>query len=314
MYYPYLRARQFELISLRELLADGIIDANVTAILEPVKDSFNNLSLAHRTFAEKGYRPYLIVNPIVGEFSGDNNLILNYLTSLDDLHFLPAFHYKQNPDFINQCVNDYNIQHCMLICYENFIDDESFRELCRQDFVTHITLLEPNKYRTLDRFLKSLGKNYIRLDDVFEKQLKNADFLDIAAHKLSEEHLYYREENFQGFSDFSVLPSEFVDGGSTPRAVVIHLSYLNQNENNEIWIRHFTSNTNDSIANVQGKFAEAAEKAVAFCNQNNLNNSAIAELRNYYYEGRYPGLGIVKKISIKNHLSIVMNFLNTQNG
>lgn len=314
MYFPYLRARQFELISLRELLAEGAIDKTIVSILEPVKDSFNNLTLAHRTFVEKGYKPYLIINPIVGEFKGDNNYVLEYLESLENLCFLPAFHYKQNSEYIIQCVNDYNLQNCMLVCYENFVDDEAFRELCRQNFITHITLLEPNKYRTLDRFLKSLGKTYVRLDDVFEKQLKNADFLDIQAHKLSEEHLFYQEENFQGFSDFTVLPSEFVDGGSTPRAVVIHLSYLNANENDEIWIRHFTSNTNDSIANVQGKFAEAAEKAIAFCNHNDLDNSAIAELRTYYYEGRYPGLGIVKKISIKNHLIVVMNFLISQNG
>jgi hypothetical protein len=48
-----------------------------------------------------------------------------------------------------------------------------------------------------------------------------------------------------------------------PRAVVIHLTYLKENE--QIWIRHFTSTTNDSQANVQGKFAEAAKKAVDFC-------------------------------------------------
>lgn len=313
MYYPYLRARQFELISLRELLRDDIIDKNVTAILEPVKDSFNNLSLAHQTFIDKGYKPFLVVNPIVGEIIGDHHFVLEYLNSLPNSHFSVAFHYKQNSDYINQCVQDYNLQHCMLICYENFTDDENFKDLCRQDFITHITLLEPNKYRSLDRFLKSLGKNYIRLDDVFEKQLKNADFLDIAAHKLTEEHLFYQEENFQGFSDFTVLPSEYIDGGSTPRAVVIHLSYLNQTENNEIWIRHFTSTTNDSIANVQGKFAEAAQKAVAFCREHNIDNSAITELRNYYNEGKYPGLGIVKKVSLKNHLTVVMNFLTNKN-
>ncbi|MDN3672435.1 sce7725 family protein [Flavobacterium branchiarum] len=314
MYYPYLRARQFELISLRELIIENIIQNYVTPILEPVKDTFNNLNLAHKLFKENNFSAFLIVNPLVGELNGDVNTVLDYLDTIDDCCFLPAFHYTQNSDYISRSITDYNLSDCMLICYDNFTDDDDFRELCRQDFITHITLYEPHKYRNLDRFLKGLGKNYIRLDNVFERQLKNADFLDIQAHKFSEEHLFYQNENFDGFSDFTVLPSEFIDGGSTPRAVVIHLTYLNIEEENQIWIRHFTSNTNDSIANVQGKFAEAALKATNFCEVNGLENSAIAELRNYYLNGRYPGLGTVKKISIKNHLNVVRNYLESRNN
>jgi hypothetical protein len=56
-------------------------------------------------------------------------------------------------------------------------------------------------------------------------------------------------------------------------AVVIHLTYLKENE--QIWKRHFTSTTNDSQANVQGKFAEAAKKAVGFCKSEGLNNLAM---------------------------------------
>jgi hypothetical protein len=168
-------------------------------------------------------------------------------------------------------------------------------------------LEQPNKYRSLDRFIKSLGKFYIRLDDVFEKQQKNADFLTIQTHKFSEEHLFYKEENYQGFSDFTVLPSEFIDGGSTPRAVVIHLTYKNNED--QIWISHFTSESNDSIANVQGKFAEAADKALKFCDKLPLINSAIEELKLYFEESKYPGLGVVKKISIKNHLLVVNGLL-----
>ena len=176
--------------------------------------------------------------------------------------------------------------------------------------VSKIMLLEPHKYRSLDRSLKSIDKFYIRLDDVFEKQQKNADFLNIPAHKFSEEHLYYNQDGYQAFADFTTLPSEFVEGGSTPRAVVIHLTYLNADLENQIWIRHFTSTDVDSIANVQGKFAQAALKAVDFCDNLPLLNSATNELKKYLEEGRYPGLGTVKKVSIKNHLLIISDFLN----
>ncbi|MDV4116848.1 sce7725 family protein [Elizabethkingia anophelis] len=317
MYFPYLRARQFELISLRELVNEEILQNKVIPVLEPLKEnSFNNLNIAHRVFQEKDFKSYLIVNPFQGEASGDTNIFLEYLSQLDNPHFLPAFHYSDNSSYIIESIRNYSINECMLICLDNFTDEESFKSLCNNVAITHIMLLDPHKYRGIDRHIKQLGKFYIKLDDIFEKQPRNSEFLNIPAHKFTEEHLYYKEENYQGFSDFTVLPSEYIDGGSTPRAVVIHLTYLNQNEQNQIWIRHFTSETNDSIANVQGKFYEAAQKTINFCDSNQLSNSAIEELKGYLtFEnergtvGKYPGLGTVKKISIKNHLTVVSNFL-----
>ena len=196
----------------------------------------------------------------------------------------------------------------MLSC-ENDIEgeDANFKKIAELAEVSHITVNDPGRNRTLNRYIRGLQKGFIRLDDLFEKKDRNSDFLDILEHRFSEEHIHYAEEGFEGFSDYTVLPSEYVEGGSTPRAVVIHLTYLNV-QNKEIWIRHFTSETNDSIANVQGKFAEAADKAINYCKQNGLSNSAITELETYYNTGHYPGLGTVKKLSIKNHLLVLSDF------
>lgn len=310
MYFPYLRARQFELITLRELALEGAIQNKIFPVLEPVKESFNNLNLAHKIFQEKDFNTYLIVNPFQGEIPGDTETFLTYISGLENSRFLPAFHYSDNADYINASIANYNLTDCLIVCLGNFSDEDSLRALCQNPNISRIMLLEPHKYRSLDRYIKTLNKFYIRLDDVFEKQQKNADFLSITAHKFSEEHLFYTQDGYQGFADFTVLASEYIDGGSTPRAVVIHLTYLNQEAEDQIWIRHFTSESNDSIANVQGKFAEAAQKAIAFCDTLPLNNSAIDELREYYNSAKYPGLGTVKKISIKNHLLIVTDFLN----
>jgi hypothetical protein len=309
MYFPYLRARQFELISLRELVNEDKLH-NITPVLEPVKESFNNLNLAHKIFQEKEFNAYLIVNPFKGERFGDTEYFLTYLTLLDNRKFLPAFHYSDNADYIISSIKKYNLDDCLIVCLDNFSDEEGLKDLCSNEKVSKIMLLEPHKYRSLDRSIKALGKFYIRLDDVFEKQQKNADFLSIPAHKFSEEHLYYDQDGYQAFADFTTLPIEFVEGGSTPRAVVIHLTYIDADLESQIWIRHFTSTDVDSIANVQGKFAQAAQKAIEFCDILPLSNSAIIELKSYLEEARYPGLGTVKKISIKNHLLIISDFLN----
>lgn len=311
MYYPFLRARQFELIALRELATEEATQGVIIPILEPVKETHNNLNLAHKVFQEKGQSAYLVVNPKFGELAGDSQFYIEYLATLNYEVFLPAFHYRNNAEYINQSIEQFGLTNCMLIC-ENDIegDDTNFKSIAELDAVSLITVNDPGRNRSLNRYIRGLQKGFIRLDDLFEKKDRNSDFLDITEHRFSEEHIHYSTEGFEGFSDYTVLASEYVEGGSTPRAVVIHLTYLNIQ--NEIWIRHFTSETNDSIANVQGKFAEAAAKAVNYCRQNSLSNSAINELETYFDTEHYPGLGTVKKLSIKNHLLVLSNFLRNR--
>ena len=310
MYYPYLRARQFELIALRELTQEGSLNNLVIPIFEPVKDGFNNIKLAFDVFKTHNQVAYLILNPSVGQVSGNVLDVVRFLSEYDNTYALlkPAFHFKNNAAYIKQTIADYNLVNCMLICSGSTdADDVDFLELIDLPQIEDVTVEDPNSNRSLDRLLKRRENPYLRLDDHFEKEARNSDFLDMTERKFSEEHMYYREEGFDGFSDYTVLPSEFTDGGSAPRAVVIHLTYLKAN--NQIWMRHFTSDTNDSIANVQGKFAEAAQKAVRYCRAENRNNSAIEELEDYCDRQHYPGLGTVKKISIKNHIIVVSQYL-----
>ncbi|WP_437396653.1 sce7725 family protein [Flagellimonas lutimaris] len=307
MYYPLLRARQFELIALRDIAKAGISQGTIIPILEPVKESFNNLNIALSIFADTHQDAILIMNPLVGDLPGDHNVFLDYLQT-SDFPIGRAFYYRNNSNYIQESIANFGLDNCMLVCQNDINpDDPQFISLAELPSIQTIVVEDPGRNRALNRYIRGLDKNYVRLDDFFEKQKRNSDFLDIQEHRFSEEHLHYANESFNGFSDYTVLPSAYSDSGSTPRAVVIHLTYMK--EDNQIWIRHFTSHTNDSISNVQGKFAEAAEKAVTFCRDNGLNNAAIMELEDYYDRQHYPGLGTVKKISIKNHLLLVQNYL-----
>lgn len=312
MYYPLLRARQFELIALRELVKENAIQGVVTPIIEPVKETHNNLDIAFDIFQEGGQSVYMILNPANGEMTGDGTHYLNYLNSKEQGTYLPAFRYNSNGEYIQQAIENYNLQGCMLICQNDVnADSDDFQQIAELDQVVAFNVEDPGRNRRLGRYISGLEKIFIRLDDPFERQIRNSDFLSISEHFFTEEHLYFdTDDNFNGFSDYTVLPSEYIEGGSTPRAVVIHLTYLH--DQNEIWIRHFTSDTNDSIANVQGKFAEAAMKAVNFCRRNGLSNSALEELFNHFDEQHYPGLGTVKKISMKNHILVVAGFLRNR--
>ncbi|MFY0630668.1 MAG: sce7725 family protein [Flavobacteriaceae bacterium] len=308
MYYPFFRGRQFELIALRELSAENLLQGFITPIIEPVKKSFNSLKLANKIFHEGNQTSYLILNPEVGEVKGDSNYYLDFINELNGSSFKPAFHYRNNHQYILEKIEQYQLTECLILGNNEIqSNDQNFRNIIESQSVNYVSINDPDRNRDLKRYLQESDINFIRLDDLFEPEPRNSNFLTIESHRFSEEHRYYLNDNYDGFSDYTVLSSTFIEGGSTPRAVVIHFTYMTAND--QIWIRHFTSNSNDSIANVQGKFGEAAQKTLEYCQTHNLNNSAIQELTNFYEEAHYPGLGMVKKISIKNHLIVVGNYL-----
>ncbi len=157
MYYPYLRARQFELIALRELTQEGSINGFVTPILEPVKDSFNNIKLAFDVFKEHDQPAYLIVNPSVGQVNGDVLDVVRFLSEYDNTYEIikPAFHYNNNAAYIKQTVEDYSLVNCMLICSGSTdAEDVDFLELIDLPQIEEVTVQDPNSNRSLDRLMK----------------------------------------------------------------------------------------------------------------------------------------------------------------
>lgn len=305
MYFPYLRGRQFELIALREFATEREERNNILPIIEPVKQSFNSFNIALKKFGETIFPFSLILNPQVGDIPNFETVLENLSENLDKIEWIPSFIISNNIDQVSNAIKVNGFNNVMLICSDSVdTSTNKFLELVKSDFVKYIVLKEN---RTLKRRLKDSEKSLIRLDSCFNQQKRNADYLRIPEEKFTEEHLFFKEDGYFGFSDFTTLPHEFTEGGTTPYAVSIHLTYRKENE--EIWIKHFTSETNDDQANIQGKFAEAARKAVEFLNQKHIATFAANELRDYYNNQKYPGLGMIKKISIKHHLELMSSIL-----
>lgn len=63
------------------------------------------------------------------------------------------------------------------------------------------------------------------MDDCFKTRTRNADYALEDDELFSEEPFYYMNDGYDGFSDYTTLPSDYVEGGMMPYAVAIHLSY-----------------------------------------------------------------------------------------
>lgn len=312
MYYPYLRAKQYELKSLREFSAEHIGQNSIIPILEPVKQQPNALNLAIDEMLTNGLKFALILNPEDGDFKHptvhfdawfQNEKLMENKDS-----WIPAFLYsKYHANEILPITEKYQLGHAMIIFRTRMnMEDESAREIINNQSIGYIV----NSFgsiisRRLRSKLKETGKQIIRLDDCFKSRVRNADYALEADELFSEEPFFYAEEGLDGYSDYTTLPSEYIEGGMLPYALVIHLSYRKNEE--QLYVHHFVSDSNETNSDIRGKFREAARKVASFY-KGKSQTEAVKEIIEKADESEgYPGLGYLKKLSVKNHLELILS-------
>lgn len=298
MYFPYLRGKQFELIALREFAEQYPDTAKIVPIIEPVKSTFNGLNTAAEVMFEKRLKFALVLNPTDGDFKRIRKDILLELPVLSDNsgQWIPAFLFQNNIDALSRVIQDQGLNDVMII-FKNGIDTgENTVNFLSNPQIRYIVNGDPNSRAGMRRLRHLENKDIIRLDNCFIEQPRNVDYLNIPEDKFTEEHRYYSEENFYGISDYTTLPKDFVDGGMLPYAVAIHMTY--EKNHDEIYVRHFVSDTNDDQSNIQRKFFEATIKLKVFF-ANRDRTTAIDQLIQLLDDGKYPGLGIIKNYRLK---------------
>ena len=308
MYFPYLRGKQFELIALREFAIQYPNTEQIIPIIEPVKSTFNGLTTAARIMFEQNLRFALVLNPADGDFKRITKDILSEISILSENmeKWIPTFLYQNNGETILSAIQDQELNNVMVI-FKNGIDiSDNILNFLSHSQIQYIVNGDPNSRITMRRLSLLENKRIIRLDNCFAEQPRNVDYLNIPEDKFTEQHRFYSDDHFYGISDYTALPKDFIDGGMLPYAVAIHMTY--EKNQDEIYVRHFVSDTNDDQSNIQRKFFEAATKLKYFFTDR-TKTTAINELIKLLDDEKYPGLGVIKKLSIKNHIELMNSIL-----
>ncbi len=315
MYFPFLRGKQFELIALREIA--GIIAGGntINPIIEPVKKKTSTYSKTLDVLQEANINFTVIINPSVGDKIRD----IDYVCS----NLLPPFAYKNfqigiivrsqtDMDAVSDELKALDVSdHSIVLILSAFLDEslESLIKFIRNHSVKYIlTSPQISTRRKILRELRKVNDKLIFLSDAFTKQLRNKDYSKDTDEFFSDEHLYFQEDGYKGYSDFLTIGRDYSDTGFSPYAVAIHLTYFNNEK--EFRVRHFVSDSNDDISDVARKFEEALNKLIPFIDKKEINTKASQTFKDLYNEGKYPGLGTVKKLSILNHLELVHNYFS----
>lgn len=317
MYFPYVRGKQFELLALKEV-ADIVGQAGVmTPVIEPIKAPDGGLQRCFDALRNNDVEPVLIVNPSVGDLAHEplSEEVVNFINAFTEVPWLLGVIITERTDvedLFAQIRSRVKSRFRIALIHNGYADDLELLQRVTRSLEREYDLISDTLRRA--RFRRILdSSSAVIMHDGFPAQERNAAFLDREASVFNEDIVYFREEGWQGFGDYLTVGRGWSEGGFTPRAVAIHWTY-EPAPGDPIIIRHFTSESNGDIANVGGKFLEAARKLVAFLDEEGIHTRAAEVMRQHLGAGTYPGLGVVKKLSIQNHLELVSGILVRNEG
>ncbi len=312
MYFPYLRGRQFELIAIRELSEKGKLSNFIVPIIEPVKLS-STLSNTIQICNNNGNKIAIVVNPQVGSLlldaqkdkTGEKlvNLQNQIINSQNVIKVVIAD--KDATDKYTKLIANGVAPNDIMAIYF----DKEFKNLY-SDLFNNQTLYNVIPYEPA--FRKIRGRRVMIADRFADvKKERNNDYANKEDESFSEDHLYYDADGYDGFSDFSIVGKDYQETGFAPYAVAIHIVYFNDDD--ELRIHHFVSDSNDDISDPANKFYEAVSKLVEWNATMNLNTEGMRIFEELHNSGAYPGLGVVKKLSIMHHLELMGQYLEVHN-
>lgn len=317
MYFPYLRGRQFELLALRELADQNLLGEHIIPVIEPVKLS-STLVNTLEMFVKNNHPISIILNPSVGNFGSEFGDISDqgkksvYQTRFLDLLQAPVIIKALNiedsaPSWVD-ALTEYNIKKSDLLVVNTSRDNlDIYDSLFSSNSPRYVLIPDESAFR------RKVKTNKILLDDKFEKRVRNSDYGKNVDEFFSDDHLYYRDDHFIGFSDYSIVGNEYLEAGFAPYAVVIHIVYFDTEKNLRIY--HFVSDSNEDIKNPAQKFYQAVSKLYAWY-QFKVPffklTLGFKKFLQHYEDQSYPGLGTVKKLSIMHHLELMSIYFNEE--
>jgi len=299
-YFPYFRGRMYDLAALKELCENGELGQKIVPIIEPVRDS-KELQQTVATFI-KCEQPFsLVANPQVSLY-GLNDTKLYPVPTVDNL----PFYYPSAilaADFSSDFIKTAPQQEALLIVH-NYELLKAYENSTILKTVDKILIPEVARMHAL------VQDKAVSLVDPLTFAHHVEDYADLKDEFFEADLWHKQVDNYQGFGDYSMVGHVYFDKGMPARAIALHLIYVTKTGNSRI--HHFVSDSNEKMSGQKEKFFEALHKMVNWTNKNinGLNMTpALQTLLEYSQADKFPGLGMVKKLSLMHHMQLMHRLL-----
>ena len=256
MYFPYLFARQQELLALRDL-ARELTDWDIVPILEPASTDPKDLVRCLKELAVHDAACYLVMNPSVHNFPNPapaswsaavgqqvavNSLVypVHQISNTQDAQLLRGFLATHGADRAAVSLRSSQISPDDLAAAVDGLDVIVFVH----DGVNHSAYL--------DALPVTQG---VLVGHRLNVKPRNADYL--GGEWFTDAHRSYTGQGRPGYSDCGPLAPTFNKSGGPASAVAIHMTYV---QDADIWVEHFVS---DSVTLDDGDNASKLGEATA---------------------------------------------------
>jgi hypothetical protein len=309
VYHPYLRGKQYELITVREL-APLLKTAAFCPVIEPVREALGGLHKALDAVVEVDGRAIVVVNPHYGDLSGAGETLTELLKNkfLDRPGISAGILLKQ--DMTLEEVMEYHeehVAHSPVLIHAGFSGAKALAERLGKPKKDHSHIFfEEFCGKLYQKHFK--GANRVLLRDGF-KRMRNRDYERV--EPFSDLHATFGDEGMDGFGDFLIVGDEYSEEGGPAYAIAIHLTFIDPDQDNSMQIYHFKSKRTDTPKDPAGKFAEALAvmmKTLDGPKSKVLETDAVKEFRMLHEQGHFPGLGYVKKLSMNHHIETLADY------
>ncbi|HCZ9713847.1 TPA: sce7725 family protein [Vibrio parahaemolyticus] len=306
MYFPFFRARQYELLALRDTIS-SINSDQVKPIIEPVVEGTRDIYRFCDEFSKAGAGFIFVVNPSKGYFVRNQKSILNLIEECANRNPLIEFALRVNDETplknIKSFISEFSNFPVSLI-HESSIEevDDLIKIIDAKNFRYNIFCVESTGRLYRNKFH---GWDNVLLRDSFNRQEPNSAYE--GEEYFSDQVYTYKSDGHFGFGDYSVVGDHFSEGGGGAKACAIHITYEKPDEE-EVWVKHFLSEPRDYVEDGATLASEAIEELVNFIQDNwdeNQFTKAIDEFIALHEEGRQTSLAFVKKLAMRHHLELI---------
>lgn len=313
MYLPFLRGKLFEFKAIKEFIDESYnydYGCHIMPIIEPVKKDRNPMMACIESMGKARMPFAVILNSRMGDyqrttFGIDEFLAEERLKAVTD--WAPAFEVNGNAnlDAIEKVIDQHDLKNIMLVfLYGVDLNDKRVNGLISNPRVSFVAVMNLSQSPTMRRKLAAMEKLLISIEDRFEEQPSNNAYRANEDEFFTDTFSYYSTDyKLYGFSDFTALAKNYREGGVLPQVVAIHLTY--QKNEDEVFVHHFLSDTRNGTADIRNEFEEAKNKIMPF-----YNGKTVTQAIRQLVAGSYPGLGAIKKYSIKNHFELMNRVLH----
>ncbi|WP_420550101.1 sce7725 family protein [Curvivirga sp.] len=308
-----MRGKQNELMVIREN-ASLLADANFTPIIEPVKSAISGLKRALDEVRLANGRAVVIVNPHHGELANDDEETIGALVGdyedADGIQLGILLTQQVTLEEVTALLEKYDGEQLVFV-HSGFGNAKSLAACLGDDNIAGVkhVFIEKHCGKLYQKRFDDAYKVLIR--DGFDKR-KNSEYPDYES--FSDIHLTYELEGADAFGDFLIVGDEFSESGGPAYAVAIHITCIDEDNEDEIWIHHFKSDRNDSPQDPAGKFAEAVDKLVEELDELETHiteTRAMESFRDLHARSHFPGLGVVKKLSMQHHIEMLAEYFDS---